>query len=421
MPACVPIEELLGVVARCTGVKADEIPLTHPLQPWSPNAFNGPVVPFDEGMARAATALRELARGEHEPTRSGLAASRGEILPHEDNPPAEVTLAELARDLENPAKLFLYRRLDVYLSGEAPRMEDREPLELSHLDLWKVRDEAVRLLGSEPDAATKEAVWRRFAGRGFLPLEAGGEHVAAEAAEEAAQIRAAYDAWNGQVVQRDPISLRVGGITLAGRPERVRERGDELVLEWATASSADSAKKKLTAWVTVLAARAAGWPVVAGRIVGKPKHGKASEALIAAPSPDEARATLQDLVAIWQLGRRRPLPLFAKTSEVIAKKVGQVAPNEPPPNAEALRATLVGGVKAAWFGVPERGIRGDIDDRWIATLFPDYDPTRDLDDLLAPERDGLVDLANRVWGPVTKAKLAKDALQAWQDRLEEAS
>lgn len=423
MPACVPIEELLGVVGRLTGTEVDDLAVKHPLQPWSPAAFNGGTTTFDPSLATAATTLRALARGKATPAPSELSASRKELLPPEENPPVELTLEDLARDLENPAKLFLYRRLDIFLPDRAPQLDDREPIELSSLHQWQVRDEAVRLLTSRDEAATAEIVGRRFAGRGFLPLEAGGQHLATKLADEAGQIRGAYNAWRGETVEREPISLQIAGLTLRGRPERIRQLGDELVLEWVTASRVESAKRKLTAWVTLLAARAAGWPVVAARIVGKPSGGKADEVLLRPPTPGEELRLLENLIAIWQLGRRKPLPLFSGTSAVIGEKLASFAAAAEKQgtavSADELRNKLADAVQKKWLGDPARGVYGDSQDRWIAMVFANYDPTYDLDDVLAPDADGLVDLATRVWSPLESAKVKAETLANWLPVAEE--
>ena len=408
LPACVPVEELLGVIARLSGTAPDAIPVKHPLQPWSPEAFRGDAVTYDAGMAAAASALAGANDSESAPVLVGLAASREVELPEEDNPPHDLTLDQLAGDLANPAKLFIYGRLGVYLANEVEPLQDREPLELGHLDRWKVADEARRLLRSDAGAATGEGLTQRFQGRGVLPLEAGGAALAEAIAAEASAIRALYDALPGVTVEREAIAVDLTcGISLSGRPDRVREVEGGLVLDWIEAGAPTTTKRQLRVWLTTLAATAAGWPVLAGHMIGKHE----SQLVLRPPPPDEARRLLEDLAGVWQLGRRTPLRLFDKTSTALASRYPDAPP--PPEDAAATRTKLANAIRTPWFGTDNS--RGDLDDRWISALFGDYDPTRDLNDVAAPLPDGLLDLALRIWRPLSRHTLkGKDAASLLQ-------
>ncbi len=410
LPACVPVEELVDAVAAAAGRKRDELVRTHPRQPWSPRAFVDGEGGFDGGMIDAARALRG-ALGKPSLPSAGIGTSRlaAEDLPEEDNPPTDLPLDELSKALCTPSRTFLYDRLGVWVAESDGPVPEREPLALGHLDGWQVSDEILRLVrAGDASATTPEALLQRFAGRGILPLEAGGRAAAEDALELVTATVARWTDLGGaaSLPADDPaasIRHEIDGLRLAGRVDRVRRSADgALLLEWLVAGKVGAGKRALRAWVHLLAACATaedGVSLAGARILGV--HGKEPETWLAAPSKDDAAAMLADLVAVWRRARRRPLPLFEKTSAALA--AGLPAPGQAADPKKVSRAR--GKVASAWEGSSFGGntIPGEREDRQIAALWAGWSP---LDGSLDPadaEPFGFVDLAARVWAPLIRA------------------
>ncbi len=211
----------------------------------------------------------------------------------------------------------------------------------------------------------------------------------------------------GQVAT--PLSLRVrlaDGLRLGGRVERVRSLDGGLVLEWVTASRRPNERLRLTAWLHLVAAVAAGHPVRGARIVAAtdaPDPERAAGTWLAFDGDSEqAGAVLQDCLAVWRQARRLPARLFARTSPVVAELALDAgdALHGGGPGPRELRA-----VSEAFFGTSR--LTGDVEELWVQPLFGDYDPTADLTER-APE--GLVGLARRVWGPLLAGARAGETL-----------
>ena len=406
LPAAVPVEELLDVVVRLTGKPRDDLIEAHPLQPWS--APEGGFV--DAQMAEAAHALWSQSRaGGKAPAPLGLARSRADELPVEDVPPRTLDLDRLASDLVEPQRMFLRDRLGVYLSEAAEGLPDREPLDLDGLKKWGVRDRALTALiasGAARDVPqVAAAVTRRLAAEGLLPLRAGGARlVADEVSDMAAQLKV-FDGLAGEVIEPPAVRLTLAdGLILSGRAAGARQHGSAIMLEWLGASACGRAKDAMKAWVHGLAARAAGHEVLAARVVGrgaKPdgKGGKPGSYVWAPPfDPEACRAELEALVAVWRRARVRLLPLFEETSRALAKTDAQ-AFDDP----EARRRALIKAARGAW---PASDYGGDLEDRWVAAAFSDFDPAAELEalgDLADAGPESVLGLARRVWGPIPGA------------------
>ena len=402
-PAAVPVEELLETLGLLTGRARRELVREHPLQPWSVGSFGAEPTSFDQGMAQAARRLLEIARGEREARRLGLAASGDAALPSEGRLPETLELDDLAAALLGPHKLLLRDRLGLSVSYEEAAVEDREPLELDSLETWGLRGRMVGHLLEEPgrwtDEALVEALRARVAGEGTLPLRAGGRAILATEVQRAGQVLANLDDVAGDLAAGLELSVRLDADQplLVGRVGHVIERGGELLLQWHTPSKQANERVKMTAWVHLLAAVAAGHPVAGARLVGYGSEANSRRAggdfLAFDGAAEGARAVLMDLLAVWRLARQRPLPLFPRTSSGAAQVLAGADAG-----AAGAQVRLAQAVVTGWHGA--FGGRGDIEDPWVATFFVDYDPVDHLDD------DGphsLIGLARRVWVPVARA------------------
>ncbi|MBT9560226.1 MAG: exodeoxyribonuclease V subunit gamma [Myxococcales bacterium] len=425
-PASVAIEELIGTVAALTATAPDDLVTRHPLQPWSAVAFD-PGAPagasFDQAMATAARTMSDIASGRAVAAPCGLEAST-----HDDLGPApavaSLDLTELASGLLRPLRLLLRDRLELRLGGGDTALSDREPVTLDSLETWGIRDRIGRALdaltaaspgdaGDLPDDPLATLALARLAGEGLLPLEAGGRRIVAQITSDARTVR--RDAEDIAGVLDAPLRLRAacdGGLILVGDVQRVRRLGDEpLLLEWVLDKKAPGTRDLLVAWVACLAAQASlpssGGPAVAGaRLVGLDTPGKAdlpTGVFLAAPPREAAQATLDGLVALWELARRRPLALFSKTSHALAVALSAEPPPPEVPSASALRKALRACQKS-WdldIGAPETAaFWGEAS---LADVLSDAGPF------------GARALAYRVWRPLVEAASAgSDVAAAWR-------
>jgi exodeoxyribonuclease V gamma subunit len=426
-PAAVPVEELLETLGRLTGSTRAELVREHALQPWSANNFGQPSGGFDAGMAVSARHLREIAGGSREATSLGLAMSGAAALPPEEFMPTSLGLDDLADALCSPHRLLLRDRLGLSVSTEEAALEDREPLELDTLESWVLRERVVGHLTSgdhggieaTTDAKLLDALEARVAGEGALPLRAGGRVVLAQEVAKSRDLLLTLDAVDG--APADGLDLRIalqGGFQLLGRVGRVRTRdrlsadgasdGTELLLQWHSVSKESSSKMKMAAWLHLLTAVALGHPVVGARLVGWGDTSTAKKAagdfLMFEGGPDEARAQLEEFVALWRRARTCPVPLFVVTSYKAAEVLHAFG------SSAGVNVRLRAAVSEGWSGTKQ--IRGDTADRWIGTFFGDYDPLDHLDDV---GEHSLLGLAERVWQPLVRGLEAGVSLaQTWK-------
>ena len=392
LPPCVPVDELVQIAADATGQKRAAIVRSHPRHPWGRSDLAQAC--FDRGLLSAAVALAE--------GRSVSSEHQDLALPPEEHPVTDLPLERLARDLVNPAKLYLYGRLSVYLDEGQEPIPDREPIELNKLDEWTVRSEALQVAGTGSPEEQVEAVVRRLAGKGVLPLQAGGRLLAEAAVEKVNEMRQAFASVAGQVCDEGPWTVPLScGITVSGAPQQVREQHGALLLEWLVPSRAESEKVLLNAWVHLLAARACDDRVVAARLVGS----EASERWLLLPDDDPTKL-LDGLARLWQRGRLEPLPLLPRCSMALAEVMQDKSEEER--LLLKVQAKAASDVRQAWLGYGE--MPGTGADRWVAALQPGLDPDQVARDL---EPGGFVETALQVWEPVIKA-LAKTPPDGWE-------
>ena len=401
LPAAVPVEELLETLTRLTGRKREHWVHTHPLQPWSPAEF-APHAPrsFDHGLLTAARTLQALRLDPHAPREAGLRAQDGAVLAPEAEQVTHIRITELASGLAAPQKLLLRDRMRLTLTDDETTLETREPLELDSLHGWAERDRLLTAL-LQPDVDEASLLARAVAhagGRGALPLQAGGAAVLARELAMAHQVATRVAAVTWPRAELPDISLRLAdGTDLScGLPQAHTRDDGQTLLQWMTSSKRPGNKLQLQAWLTLLTARAAGLPVTAARLICAAESDKAAELWWLAPSVDDARQVLDDLVAIWRAARCQPLPLFPQTSPAIAALLAQ-DPDAPVAQLQQLLADH-------WIG--DDNARGDASDAAVARLFGE-DPPLDL--AADPGPLGLRALASRVWLPLLAQLTAADA------------
>ena len=169
-----------------------------------------------------------------------------------------------------------------------------------------------------------------------------------------------------------------------------------------SASSVNNVRRRLTAWLTLLAGRASGLELEV-ELLGAPssrsndpygQFGLSTPTLDA----DAARAQLVALARLWMRLRSEPLPLFEHTSLNVATvlheeevEVDAAAAGEP---SSASYAAAREGMHGGYSG------RADLHDPYTAAVFHAYD----IEHGLAQEgNDSVRGLAARLWLPLLKA------------------
>jgi exodeoxyribonuclease V gamma subunit len=303
-PPAVPLGELLDALDRTTESEVrDAVLVRHPLQPFDgknlePGRLGSPgPFTFDPTALVAARA----ATGSRPPRPEFLAAPLS--LPQGD----DVALADLLAFFRDPVKGF-FRALDLTLPWEVDGVSDAMPVEIDNLEKWSVGDRmlADMLAGLHPDDALN-AEWRR----GTLPPGRLGWRTATEIRDVARGLAASAHPHRQVSPRAVDVDVDLGhGRRLTGTVPGLYA----YQLVSVTYSRLD-AKQLLRAWVQVLALSANdedhNWTSL---VIGRASRGSNPAARLFGPVGAEVRALLADLVAIYDAGRREPLPLPLKTS-----------------------------------------------------------------------------------------------------------
>ncbi|WP_328349770.1 exodeoxyribonuclease V subunit gamma [Mycobacterium sp. NBC_00419] len=378
-PPAVPLAELLDALDRTTEAPiCEHLVVRHPLQPFdirnvTPGALGVPGQPFtfDTAAINAASVTR------------GQRPEQPDLLAHPlpAPPPDDVTLPDLMKFFANPVKGF-FAALDLTLPWEVEGVDDAMPVEIDKLQEWTVGQRLLTdmLAGMDPERAG-QAEWRR----GSLPPGRLGWRKAGELRDQATELaRAALFHRSGSPQAYDVDIDLGGGRRLTGTVSPVY--GSRLVE--VTYSKLD-AQHLLKAWIPLVAlsaARPGAWSAIC---IGRQRRRTgAAERVLGQPRHDPV-AVLRELVAIYDAGRREPIPLPIKTSHAWAA----ARHSRQDPKAEAL---------SKW--------RYERDDRAIERV---WGREPDLNALLTPPRPGeetdgettrLGAFAVRLWEPLLVAE-----------------
>ncbi|WP_093029451.1 exodeoxyribonuclease V subunit gamma [Thiocapsa roseopersicina] len=295
----------------------------HPLQPFSPDYF-----PADPMTAPLFTYAREW---------RPFDAARPDLPDATSQPPASVlpplprdeplALRDLVDFLKSPVKAFFRQRLGVVFESDDPASADQEPFVLDGLGRWQLQDELIRvqeqaLAHGEPIAAAREARLDRVRRRGDLAPGAFGEAVAVDLVAPMDDLfgryQTALDRWPHPLEDEEEIRFQadlpepvpeladwIGGIRTdaEGRRGRVLIEASDL-----TKNNHYRGEKLIRHWAAHLALHLAGGPLTTLVL------SKAGDVELKPLPVEHAKAHLTALLAAWQVGLCRPLPLAAKTA-----------------------------------------------------------------------------------------------------------
>lgn len=341
----------------------------HPLQPFSPTAFTGagPLCSFAGSQFRGARALCQP----RQPAPPFLAAPL---------PAGALTTLDLDALVDfflNPSRWFLRERLHLLLPRDGEATDDREPIELSHLQQWDIGQRLLTRLLAGGDGQAAGPVLRAS---GLLPLGTPGQTLVGEQLREASAIAAAAtDQGFAARPQPTEVALTVDGVTLTGVLQRSASGG----LVQAQFSRVGK-RRELDVWIRHLVLNATCAPAAASVLVGRPDGGDGVATVRFSPVAEPLRH-LATLVALFQQGQSRPLPLFEGASRAYATALRAKKGTPRAACDKALKEFVSGGFTH----------EGDLGDAHVRLLFPQ--PRPEWGD---PATSELGAVAVQVFGPL---------------------
>lgn len=300
-PPAVPLAELLDTL-RVTAEQPVDVVTTHPLQPFDiRNVTPGALLPdgpftFDPTALTAAQAS------------AGQRADRPAFFAHQlpPRPTEDVALEDLVTFFKDPVKGF-FRALEYTLPWDVDGVSDVMPVDIDALEEWTVGDRMLGdIMGGMTPADAQQAEWRR----GTLPPGQLGWRRAIALRDRCALLATDALRYRDADPQAYDVDIDLGtGRRITGTVSPVF--GERLVS--VTYSKLDG-KHLLQSWIPLLALAAGhpdrDWSAVC---IGRPRRGDTPR-IEGLGRPDNPVELLADLVAIYDAGRREPLPLPIKTS-----------------------------------------------------------------------------------------------------------
>ena len=395
-PPAVPVDELLDVIdqtaptdgdGRCA---RDRMVVQHPLQPFSPNNFDGSkggAGPLGHDRRQLGAARRWIEARQGEVSVPGLFAD-GQPLDLPVELEREVDVDLLARFFQHPIQALLTRRLRIWLPEVDDPVADREPVKLDSLEKWSARDQLLTWRLS-PDTDLRQELDRRMAMAARLQLGNPGERELRELLDE-------VEALAGRVEQSRegdallPVDLDLvvrgtrGGDTLVtGRIADIWESG-----RVAYRAGKAEGKYELDLWIRHLALSASGWEG-ASRLQGT----AGSEAGFGPLALEDAADLLRQLLDLYWMGQQYPLLFFPRCSWTF-KAQRFYCRKDADPERSAFERLM--SQRYGWGAYGEPGPYGEL---VLGERCP-YDPYADLSGLPVPEGLGAAELAEQIWEPV---------------------
>lgn len=217
----------------------------------------------------------------------------------------EIDIIQLYRFLCNPIEWYFKNEIGIYFDNESVTLPDTEPIELDHLERWKLKSELLLIDGDEVDSLTD-----RLKKTGVLPLKSAGLYEVSVAAEETATVKSIFNAERGgEDVSQISIEADIGGNThIKGTIDFVF--GRKILVP---CFSGSREKYLLKAWLFALLAGAAetDYQVV---FVGERKH-EASRY-----TKEAAKEVLRRLLSIMEEGRKTWLPFHISWRSVLKSR-----------------------------------------------------------------------------------------------------
>jgi len=289
----------------------------HPLQPFSPAYFD-PESPglfsYAHGYYKGAQALR-LAPGQQEP----FFNSPLDVQSNEDG---FLRLDNFLRFFNSPGAAFLRDRLNIYLGYQEEGIDEREPIELSPLELYKVGN---AMLEQFIAGQTREEISRFFKASGQIPPGTPGDCVVWELSRELKPVTPTIRSFRKED-QLPPLTfdLRIGPHHLKGALSGIYPRG---MLRYGYERYKEI--KLLRLWIEHLVLCSCGpgeeYPRSSMLICRKPKgkgSGMQTHEFLEVQA-EEAKKLLKTLLELYEIGQNEPLLLLPRSSDAYLQTLKQ--------------------------------------------------------------------------------------------------
>ncbi len=324
----------------------------HPLQPFSPRYFGADQDPrlfsyarhYYEGARALTTARRHAPSFLSAPLAPDALAKR------------EVSLTALTRFFENPTRAFLQNRLSLYLGKDIETVDDREPLDLDNLDLWKLGN---GLLERAMDGERIDQALPSMRASGALPPGTLGQCTFGDVRGEADALATAASALSrGAELEPLTVDAELDGTRITGVIRNLWPTG-QMQYQYSKLGG----RHDLGMWIRHLIlnwVQSEGYPRKSF-LIGRPQK-KGATATIFFTQVDNAAEILRELLRLYWLGQEAPLLLFDKASRTYVETLRR---NKSA--ADALRNARKNfeGDDHNW---------SDLDDEYVRQVFEAADP-----------------------------------------------
>lgn len=286
--------------------KKDCFRLDHPLQPFSVRYFtrDEALFSYSSTMLDAARILR--ASDEQLPNRFTS------TLAEPDATRRKISLDELYRFFTNPARDFLRERFAIRLNEEEEEVDEVEPLQLDHKQLWQLREEIFTRTNENRERIVDTAAVRKLLlANGKLPYGGFGALVRDEAFDAVDSLRENLLPYAETLAAESRhVDLEIGGFRLIGAIPNI---GPERMVWWRNGKqrAVDLIQIRLRQ-LTWVAAGNSPLPVTA---VWTDREAEFT-------APDMAIEAIDHWLEAWWNGLSQPLRFFPKASMAYARKLG---------------------------------------------------------------------------------------------------
>jgi exodeoxyribonuclease V gamma subunit len=305
-PPSVVVSELLEQVEAASGADVRRrVVVHHALHAFSPRYFRGD----DERLFSHDAALCDAARSLQGPRQEPPAFVRASLPEADESLATRVSLDELCAYFASPTAAFVSRRVGVRLGEDVEPLADREPLALGGLDRFAVETEILERARTRKRVSVMPAA---IAASGQMPLGTIGAVTYDDIHAQPAQMGVLVRETLGTLPPppRDVDIVIADGARLIGWLRSIGERG-QIVYRYAR----PRAKHHLDAWIRHLAMLASGVKLET-HVFARGEDAPTRFRYLDVPDPV---ALLADLVGLYRLGQRVPLPLFPSASMAYAE------------------------------------------------------------------------------------------------------
>jgi exodeoxyribonuclease V gamma subunit len=292
-PASVVVAELVDLAAATlAGGDADALVVAHPLQPFSAEAFGA-------GDARRGSYRHEWRAAADRTSTTHALPPFAAVLPPPLERETHLDHAVLLRDLLNPSRAWLERRLGLRLSARGDDAADDEPFDRNEgLHRYGVRETVFEALLCDAGPPDMESLRRQLLAQARIAPGAAGRHEVALAFSELQPLVRQWRAPQRGVALTLPFELDIGDVRLHGNLTGAFDSG---LHQWSL--SRNHGRTQLRLGIEALIWAALGQQMPVHRLV----FGEAPQTLPAFGAAD-AFAALERLLRVHADALREVLP-----------------------------------------------------------------------------------------------------------------